>query len=203
MSDQQIASNSSGSALNSIIGAILKPPLKAMSRKRLPKIDGTIEIEGLIEAVEVFRDQYGRPCIYAQNDHDLYFAQGFIHAQDRLWQMELNRRAARGRLSEVFGPDALDTDRMARTFGFERLGMESLNAASDKMKNTIDAYLDGVNAFLKDPASRLPLEFSLAGFKPERYNREDCMAFVLLLSWQLSHGKFTIPITMLLFCRKE
>ncbi len=159
-----------------------------MSRKRLPKIEGTIEIEGLIEVVEVFREQYGRPYIYARNDHDLYFAQGFIHAQDRLWQMELNRRAARGKLSEVFGPDALDTDRMARTFGFERLGMESLNLASDEMKDTVDAYLDGVNAFLKDPASRLPLEFSLAGFKPERYTREDCMAFVLLMSWQLSHA---------------
>jgi len=188
MSKQQSASSSSGSALHSIMGAILKPPLKAMSRKRLPKIDGTIELEGLIEMVEVFRDRYGRPYIYARNDQDLYFAQGFIHAQDRLWQMELNRRAARGRLSEVFGPDALDTDRMARTFGFERLGMESFNTFSDAMKDQIDAYLGGVNAFLNDRATRLPLEFSLAGFKPELYNRADGMAFAILVSWQLSHA---------------
>ncbi len=188
MSDRYSASKTSGSLLNSLVGAILKPPLKAMSKKRLPKIEGTIEIEGLIETVEVFREQYGRPYLYARNDHDLYFAQGFVHAQDRLWQMELNRRAARGRLSEVFGPDALDTDRIARTFGFERLGMESLSAAPGEMIDKVDAYLGGVNAFLADPASRLPLEFSLAGFKPERYTREDCMAFVLLISWQLSHA---------------
>jgi acyl-homoserine lactone acylase PvdQ len=110
----------------SILHDLITPPLRAvlttMGRRRLPTIAGTLALPGLQAPVEVLRDRWGVPHLYAGSEHDVYMAQGYVHAQDRLWQMELNRRTANGRLSEVFGSLALDTDRTALTFGFRRLG---------------------------------------------------------------------------------
>src|SRR5690348_15738445 len=86
----------------------------------LPKKRGTLHLRGLHEAVEVLTDSYGVPHIYAQNEDDLYFAQGYIHAQERLWQMELNRRIGSGRLSEIFGQVAVEIDRFCRRLGMHR-----------------------------------------------------------------------------------
>ena len=83
--------------------------------------DGELSIKGLQYTVTIYRDEASIPHIYAQTDHDLMFTQGWIHAQDRLWQMEMNRRVAMGRISEAFGDIALDTDRLVRTLGFNRL----------------------------------------------------------------------------------
>ncbi len=88
-----------------------------LTHRPLPKKDGTLHLEGLHEDVEVIIDIYGVPHIYAHNEDDLYFAQGYIHAQERLWQMELNRRLAAGRLTELFGPIALEVDRFTRRLG--------------------------------------------------------------------------------------
>ncbi|MFZ2519945.1 MAG: penicillin acylase family protein, partial [Anaerolineae bacterium] len=104
------------------IGRVLAGGLTWLGRRRLAQTSGTLSLPGLTASVEIIRDRWGVPHIYAANDHDVFFAQGFVHAQDRLWQMELNRRLATGRLSEVLGDLALDTDRATRTFGFERLG---------------------------------------------------------------------------------
>src|SRR4030042_1984228 len=110
----------------SILHDLITPPLRAvltsMGRRRLPTITGTLTLPGLDAPVEVLRDRWGVPHLYASSERDVYMAQGYVHAQDRLWQMELNRRTANGRLSEVFGALALDTDRAALTFGFRRLG---------------------------------------------------------------------------------
>src|SRR5579884_2422490 len=88
-----------------------------LTRRPLPKINGTSRLQGLHEPVEVIRDRYGVAHIYAQNEDDLYFAQGYVHAQERLWQMELNRRIGSGRLSEIFGKVAIEADRFARRIG--------------------------------------------------------------------------------------
>ena len=82
-----------------------------LTRRPLPRTKGKVHLDGLHERVEVITDRYGVPHIYAQNEDDLFFAQGYIHAQERLWQMEFNRRIGSGRLSEVFGKVALDADR--------------------------------------------------------------------------------------------
>ncbi|MBI2123015.1 MAG: penicillin acylase family protein, partial [Armatimonadetes bacterium] len=89
-------------------------------RRPFPVEQGGLHVSGLQASVEVIRDRWGVPHLFAQNDHDLSFAQGYVHAQDRLWQMELNRRTAAGRLSEIFGPVTLDTDRFLRTIGLRR-----------------------------------------------------------------------------------
>ncbi|MFX1514625.1 MAG: penicillin acylase family protein, partial [Promethearchaeota archaeon] len=171
-----------------MLGAILRFVLTRMSRRRLPVISGKLDVPGLLDSVEVIRDKFGIPHIYAQNDHDLYFAQGFVHAQDRLWQMELNRRTATGRLSEIFGELALDTDRTARTFGFARLGQQDWENADEELHSAFQAYSDGVNAFLQHLSSRLPIEFSLLKHKPEPWKPEDSFAFTRVMIWQLSHA---------------
>src|SRR5512143_2042469 len=106
------------SAIHDVPGSILKAGLTWLGRRRLPQTNGELKLPGLSAPVEVLRDRWGIPHIYAANSHDLFFAHGFVHAQDRLSQMELNRRAAAGRLSELVGAAALDTDRATRTFGF-------------------------------------------------------------------------------------
>src|SRR5581483_11645728 len=90
------------------------------TRLPLPRKNGTLHLRGLHEPVEIITDRYGLPHIYAETEDDLYFAQGFVHAQDRLWQMDLNRRIGSGRLSEIFGPIALETDRFCRRLGLHR-----------------------------------------------------------------------------------
>src|SRR2546429_9736439 len=92
-------------------------------RRSLPKKSGKLTLQGLHEGVEVLTDCYGVPHIYARNEDDLYFAQGYIHAQDRLWQMELNRRTGSGRLSEIFGEVTIEADRFCRRLGMHREAM--------------------------------------------------------------------------------
>jgi len=176
----------------SVIHRILGPPLRAgltrLGRRRLPKIEGTLTLPGLSDPVEVIRDRWGVPHIYAANTHDLFFAQGFVHAQDRLWQMELNRRIATGRLSELFGNVALDTDRTTRTFSFHRLGQADWANADDSMRAVVSAYTEGINAFLQNPSTRMPIEFTLLRHHPEPWIPEDSMAFSRVVTWQLSHA---------------
>ena len=108
-------------SLYDLISPFAKRIITRMSKSTLPVVDGKIKLNGLDQPIEIIRDEWGIPHIFAQNQSDLFFGQGFVHAQDRLWQMELNRITAQGRLSEIFGEIALDTDRVVRTFGFNRL----------------------------------------------------------------------------------
>ena len=127
------------SAIHTILGPIMRTGLTWLSRRRLPQTDGSLRVSGLEAPVEIVRDRWGVPHIYANSLPDLFFAQGFVHAQDRLWQMEVNRRTATGRLSEIFGDVALDTDRLTRTLGFNRLAQADLDAASEEMQEALHA----------------------------------------------------------------
>ena len=133
----------------------------------LPQTKGTIVLAGLQKPVEVFRDQWGVPHIYAENTHDLLFAQGFVHAQDRLWQMEMNRRLGMGRLSEVFGSLTLEADRIIRVLGIKRAAQAELKTCSAQTLDALKAYSEGVNAFIATNRSRLPFEFRLLFITPE------------------------------------
>lgn len=157
-----------------------------MSKKRLPKISGKFVLNGIENSVEILRDKWGVPHIYAKTDNDAFFALGFCHAQDRLWQMELLRRTASGTLSELFGELSLDTDRTIRTFGFRRLGTANLKTLSESMQNTLKSYAAGVNAYLNSPEFKLPLEFSLLKHKPAQWTPEDSMTFGRFMQWQLT-----------------
>src|SRR5512139_434967 len=149
------------SAYQNAIGSVARGALTFLSKRRRPLIDGVSKVPGLTAPVEVIRDRWGIPHIYASNTPDVFFAQGFVHAQDRLWQMELNRRTATGRLSELFGEVALDTDRAVRTFGFARIAQIDLYNAADDILSVVRAYTDGVNAYLQQPSAHLPVEFTL------------------------------------------
>ena len=124
--------------------------------------------------------------IYSQNEQDLFFAQGYIHAQDRMWQMELNRRTGQGRLAEIFGQIALNTDRLIRTLGFNRLAKKDWELISKNDKKNLISYSEGVNAWMSK--RQLPIEFKLTRVKPQEWSPLDTLAWSRVMMWTLSHG---------------
>jgi penicillin G amidase len=146
------------------------PDLRRRAEAALAQINGEIALAGLQRPVEVIRDRWGVPHVYAQTVDDLFFAQGFVAAQDRLWQMEIWRRTAEGRLAEVAGPDYVDRDTLARLLQYRGDMDAEWRSYAPDARRLIEAFVRGVNAqithVLADPA-RLPIEFQLAGFGPE------------------------------------
>ena len=138
--------------------------------------------------MRVLRDRWGVPHIYAQSAPDLFLAQGYVHAQDRLWQMELQRRIGHGRLAEVFGEVALDTDRFVRVMGFARVARRELDLLSDEARAAVDAYVRGVNAFLEHNRGRLPVEFALLRLAPEPWRPVDVLVWGKMMAQNLSRG---------------
>lgn len=153
-------------------------------RQSLPRVEGEIRLAGLSGPVEILRDRYGIPHIHAASPADASFALGFVHAQDRLWQMEMNRRIAAGRLSEVVGKGGLETDRFLRTLGVRRSAGANLKALDAETRALLDAYAAGVNAYLAtDPV--LPIEFWLTGARPEPWQPADSVAWIKMMAWDL------------------
>jgi penicillin amidase len=111
----------------------------AWLRQSLPQLDGTVTLSGLGAPVDIVRDRYGVPHIYAGSIADAYFALGFVHAQDRLWQMEMNRRIGSGRLSEALGAAALDADKFLRTLGVRRVAEATLKSLNAETRGQLDA----------------------------------------------------------------
>lgn len=150
--------------------------------RQVPRL--TLEVPGLRGAVEVRRDRWGVPHIYAESQHDLFFAQGYVAAQDRLFQMEMWRRAGEGRVAEVTGPAAVERDRMARLVKYRGdMDAEWASYAPDA-KEIVAAFVAGVNAYIAQAlaANRLPVEFGLLGFKPEPWTVEVPLARATSLS---------------------
>jgi penicillin amidase len=144
-----------------------------LAAAHLPTIQGQIRISGLEEEVEVFRDPWGVPHIYAQNLDDLFFAQGFVQAQDRLWQMEMYRRTGEGRLAEVLGPGALPHDRLARLLKYRGpWSEEEFSSYHPEGRRILEAFARGVNAYIDHAGDELPVEFELTGIRPEHWAAE-------------------------------
>jgi penicillin G amidase len=151
------------------------PPLDTLARAALSQIEGTLAVPGLKQQVEVIRDGKGVPHIYAQSVEDLFFAQGFVMAQDRLWQMEMWRRGAEGRLAEVLGPAALPRDRQTRLLKYRgAVDDTELTSYHPEARRIMTAYVAGVNASIDHAtrAGRLPVEFVLTGIRPQRWTLE-------------------------------
>ena len=148
-------------------------PLATMARESLAKISGEIAVPGLAGNVEVIRDTWGVPHIYAQSIDDLFFAQGYVMAQDRLWQMEMWRRGIEGRMAEILGPQAVDRDRTARLMKY-RGPMDDSEWTSyhPQGKRIFTAYAAGINAFIQQNAKNLPVEFKLTGITPDPWTAE-------------------------------
>ena len=159
--------------------APLAGDVRELARQSLPQLEGTIQAPGLKQPVDVVRDQWGVPHIYARNLDDLFFAQGYVTAQDRLWQMELWRRWREGRLSEIFGPVALDYDRRTRLLTY-RGPMDDREWTSyhPEARRIFAAFATGVNAYIARNGDNLPVEFTLTGVTPGRWTAE-----TLVLRW--------------------
>ena len=147
--------------------------LKTVARQSLAKIDGQLTVTGLQKPVEVIRDKWGIPHIYAQNVDDLFFAQGYVMAQDRLWQMEWWRRHREGRLAEILGPAAVERDRQTRLTMFRGpFDEREWTSYHPEGKRLFSAYVKGINAYIAENAGNLPLEFKLTGIRPEPWTPE-------------------------------
>ena len=155
-------------------------------RGSLPEIDGERTLAGLAEPVEVIRDEHGVPHIVAGSEEDALFALGFVHAQDRLWQMEMNRRLGAGRLSEVLGSPALETDRLLRVLGLRRRAEASLTHLGPESRRKIAAYVRGVNAWLETRKGPLPPEFLILGFEPAPWSAADTAVWTKVMSLDLA-----------------
>jgi len=139
----------------------------------LPKIDGTASLPGLKQEVTVERDRWGVPHIRASSIEDLAEAQGYVMAQDRLWQLDLLRRVARGQLSEILGPTTLKFDKQFRVLGFSQAADRDATLLDPETRSILEAYSRGVNKFIEQNQDRLPLEFSLLHYKPEPWKPSD------------------------------
>jgi penicillin amidase len=154
-------------------------------RSALPQTDGRIVLSGPRAEIRIERDADGVPLITAQEDEDVAFGLGFAHAQDRLFQMELQRRYGAGRLAEIFGPQAVATDRQMRVLGLYRAAEAELPFLSEPMKRALTAYATGVNAFLTSHRGALPPEFLLLGLTPETWKPADSLVWGKLMAIQL------------------
>lgn len=156
--------------------------------RSLPKVEGTLKLKIIERPVQVYRDSLGVPHILADSPKDLFAALGYVSAQDRLWQMDLLRRAAAGRLSEIFGNRTVEEDKLLRLWGFHRTAEEIVPILSKDARDILQSYVTGVNAFIDDNYNNLPIEFALLGYKPEPWQIEDSIAFARLMAWRLSFG---------------
>jgi penicillin amidase len=154
-------------------------------RGSLPQTSGEARVSGISAPVTITRDSDGVPHIRGQSEADALFGLGYAHAQDRLWQMEFQRRIGNGRLSEVFGAATLDTDRFLRTLGVGRAAASATAALSADTRALLDAYVAGINAFVDGHRDSLPVEFRILGVAPEPWGAADVIAWQKMMAWDL------------------
>lgn len=163
---------------------------------KAPNRSGELKLDGLIEPVVVSYDNYGIPHIKANNDKDLYRAFGYVHAQDRLFQMEMSRRLSQGRLSEILGEELVGVDQLFRTLGLEHFAKQWISAvekrADPKMLVIMQSYLDGINQYAKQGAS--PIEFDLIGIPTHQYTLEDIASIAGFMSFSFAQGLKDDPL---------
>jgi penicillin amidase len=161
-------------------------------RASFPQISGEVTVPGLSGAVEVRRDEWGIPHITADTATDLFMAQGYVHAQDRFWEMDFRRHVTAGRLSELFGEDQVETDSFIRTMGWRHVAEQELELLSPETVSYLEAYAAGVNAYLADrTGSSLSLEYAVlglqnGGYEPEPWTPADSVAWLKAMAWNLS-----------------
>jgi penicillin amidase len=185
----RIISGTIGVLLVALLAAALF--LRYQIRKSFPVTTGTIRLRGLTSAVRVLRDEYGVPHIEAANEHDLMMATGFVHAQDRLWQMDATRRAGEGRLSEIFGQATLPFDRMFRIVGIRRSASQIVAHMSPASLDRLRWYADGVNAYIASARGRYPVEFDLLGYQPEPWTPLHSVIVGRMTAWELNLSWWT------------
>ncbi len=160
-------------------------------RRPFPQVDGTVEMPGLTGEVEVVRDAHGIPQLYADTTADLMAAQGYVHAQERFYEMDVRRHTTAGRLSELFGPDTLEIDLVVRTLGWRRVAEQELAMLQPSTREALDAYAAGVNAYLETHTpSQMAVQFTVLGlggldYRPEPWTAVDSLAWLKAMAWDL------------------
>jgi len=165
-----------------IVGAIF---VRSVARRGLPDYNTTVELAGVTDEVLVYRDAHGVPHVYAKNENDLYRAVGYCMAQDRLWQMDLLRRVCTGRLSEIFGEELVETDLLMRSLRMSEKSRMIIKNAKDPMVRAGLAFADGVNQYIESHIDRLPPEFIILRYKPEKWLPEHSVNLVGYMGWDL------------------
>ncbi|QIG41122.1 penicillin acylase family protein [Microbacterium sp. 4R-513] len=160
-------------------------------QRSFPQVSGELAVDGLDGEVTVQRDGLGIPVITAGDSHDLFFAQGFVHAQDRFWEMDFRRHVTSGRLSELFGESQLGTDKFLRTLGWRKVAEQEVAALDDETRGYYESYAEGVNAYLADHrGAEASLEYAVLGLQNPDYEIEpwtpaDSVAWLKAMAWDL------------------
>ncbi|WP_246649665.1 penicillin acylase family protein [Nonomuraea coxensis] len=175
-----------------VLALVLTGVLVFIVRQSFPQVDGSVRLSGLSGSVEIYRDKSGIPHIYASNPGDLFMAQGYVHAQDRFYEMDFRRHMTAGRLSELYGRSTLETDKALRTMGWRRVAEQELPLLSEDTRAYLDAYAKGVNAWLSahPNASDRSLEYSIlkiqnGAYHPEPWGPADSLAWLKAMAWDL------------------
>ncbi len=174
-----------------LAGVIIVPALR---KSGLPELNGEKSIAGLTAEARVIRDERGVPHIYASNEHDLYFLTGYVTAQERLWQMDMVRHATQGRLSELFKRDMFNTDYFLRALGMSEKSRVVLEKEDPAILATLQAYTDGVNAWIAGCGNKLPPEFKVLGYKPEQWTMIDITNIIGFIGWDLASSNLSDEI---------
>jgi penicillin G amidase len=186
-----------GVTLFSVVAAVTVIALVAAGfvvwtiQRSFPQLEGTVEVEGLGRDVDVQRDVLGIPTITASDSDDLFFAQGYVHAQDRFWEMDFRRHVTSGRLSELFGESQLATDRFLRTLGWREVAAQEVEALDPKIASYYEAYAEGVNAYLAEhDGADASFEYAVlslqnADYEIEPWTPEDSVAWLKAMAWDL------------------
>lgn len=152
----------------------------------LPQYEGELTADSISGEVEVYRDSMAIPYILAGNEEDAAFALGYLHAQERMFQMDLVRRAGAGRLSEILGSDALIFDKMLRTVGIKKTSLRILKVLRPEVLKLLESYSAGVNQYLKDAKGKYPVEFDVLDYDPYDWKPEDCVIISRMMAWELN-----------------
>jgi len=167
----------------------------SIAQSALPQLDGRIQVPGLSARVTVSRDAHGVPTIEAANLADLFFAQGYVTAQDRLWQMDMMRRFAAGEISEILGEDFVKHDRDQRILGLRLAARKEIEVASEQGRSYFQAYARGVNAYIESHRDRLPLEFRILRYSPRLWAPEDSTLIAVQMVKDLNHHSYEQALT--------
>jgi penicillin amidase len=161
--------------------------LYSAARSALPQLDGSVRVAGLSSNVSVIRDEHGVPTIDAVKPEDLFFSQGYVTAQDRLWQMDVMRRFAAGEISEILGADFIKHDREQRILGIRAAAQKALDVSSEQTHQHFEAYARGVNAYIESHRDRLPIEFRILRYSPRPWAPQDSMLIAAQMVKDLNH----------------
>ena len=162
--------------------------IRNVANRALPDYNKDVGLAGLTGEVEVYRDEFGIPHVYAENEPDLYRVTGYLQAQDRLWQMDLLRRVTSGRLSEIFGEDYVDADQLFRSLRIPEKSRMVMAQTDPFIVECIEAYSDGINQYISSISGKLPFEFTVLGYAPEPWDPIHTYNLIGYMSWDLTKG---------------